>query len=163
MTTPLKKFKNNCYKNKPPCWICKGEIDYEKILSSHFWFTIDHYLPKSCGGKDNSANLRASHDLCNHRRGDAYPEKTKWIGDILTGRWHDENESPYLRRMEDEIILRGKRSNVGDNNLLRIRAKTLIHYSAKAKAKDRTVKAAVVSKDIPYTGPYKNGISTELL
>ena len=40
------------------CWICRGDAD-----------TVDHLLPQAQGGAHDRANLRASCQSCNARRG----------------------------------------------------------------------------------------------
>jgi 5-methylcytosine-specific restriction endonuclease McrA len=49
-------------RDKGCCWICGLAVTLEEM-------TLDHFVPKSKGGKNTVDNLRASHGECNNKRG----------------------------------------------------------------------------------------------
>ena len=57
-------------RDKGHCWLC-GRADKLEDMS------LDHYIPKSKGGKNTVENLRASHVECNNQRGNGDPRPTK--------------------------------------------------------------------------------------
>lgn len=50
------------------CALCSVTIGKPQYL------TIDHIIPKSCGGSDEYENLQPAHRLCNERKGNQEPE-----------------------------------------------------------------------------------------
>jgi hypothetical protein len=58
----LKLHKKLWAASKLTCWLCKEPIMEED-------FSLDHYLPKSLGGKNNIDNLKPAHRRCNYARG----------------------------------------------------------------------------------------------
>ncbi|QAY16902.1 HNH endonuclease [Gordonia phage Exiguo] len=98
---PIRSFKRECRILQPPCWICGEEIDYT-LTKGYWYFNADHYIPKFLGGTDSKANLRPTHMLCNRRRGHRLPEHTIWVGPKEIGRWYDESEGQWLRRVNTE-------------------------------------------------------------
>ncbi|MCA1569324.1 MAG: HNH endonuclease [Chloroflexi bacterium] len=52
------------------CWLCQGQID-QALLGRRTSAapSVDHVVPKACGGSDHQDNLRAAHLGCNSRRG----------------------------------------------------------------------------------------------
>lgn len=105
MTGEKIPFINWCRDNGLLCWICGGEIIYEEDPNRHRTgdrsFSRDHYWPVSLRPdlQDIRTNWRASHKLCNNRRGSRTPNETIWIGDIYWGRWADETETDRARRL----------------------------------------------------------------
>ena len=53
------------------CQLCFGRIDTEVKYPDPWSLSLDHILPVSQGGTDAAYNLRATHLVCNVRRGDA--------------------------------------------------------------------------------------------
>lgn len=51
------------------CQLCEQPIDPSLAYPDPMAASIDHTLPISLGGPDAAANVRASHLLCNIRRG----------------------------------------------------------------------------------------------
>lgn len=56
------------------CSLCGLRIPNYIVSSSHPLFgTIDHVIPLSRGGRDNAANRKPAHNLCNQMKGNANP------------------------------------------------------------------------------------------
>lgn len=53
------------------CQLCFGPIDTELKYPDPWSLSLDHIVPVSQGGTDAAYNLRATHLVCNVRRGDA--------------------------------------------------------------------------------------------
>lgn len=72
-----------------PCWICGGAIRYDLPPGHPLSFEYDHYFPASrwmefgypslAAATLDPANGRASHRICNQRRGDSMPGEPRWL------------------------------------------------------------------------------------
>ncbi|UJQ86122.1 HNH endonuclease [Gordonia phage Zany] len=96
----FKNFKKGCEEQDLPCWICHEPIDYKRKGSPLWWFTRDHYIPRTHGGSNAVANLRPAHSLCNQRRGSRMPRNTNWVGTKENGHWSSE---PRAMPIDEEI------------------------------------------------------------
>ena len=56
------------------CWLCGEWIDYSLPAFHDRSYELDHVVPKSKGGEDVRANVRASHRECNQDRGNSTAE-----------------------------------------------------------------------------------------
>lgn len=53
-----------------PCWLCRGEIDYDLPWPNRGAFVLDHVQPIDEGGSElDPGNHAAAHVSCNARRG----------------------------------------------------------------------------------------------
>ena len=52
------------------CGICGKAIDLTLPIGHPYSFNADHIVPVSKGGTHDYSNLRASHQVCNLKRGD---------------------------------------------------------------------------------------------
>lgn len=70
-TTIRDKHRAIIAKDKPPCGICGGEIDYEAPHLDPGEFTVDHIVPLSITGPagDVLENKQAAHRHCNRQSG----------------------------------------------------------------------------------------------
>lgn len=57
-------------RNKPPCGICLGEIDYTLKYPDPMSYVVDHILPVHHGGTDDLENKQAAHNTCNRLKWD---------------------------------------------------------------------------------------------
>lgn len=65
------EFRRKCRATNKPCWLCGKPIDYELPHTHPESFSVDHAIPVSVRpdlAEDPKA-FRASHSLCNTRRG----------------------------------------------------------------------------------------------
>lgn len=63
------KHRRIIAKDKPPCGICGGEIDYNAPQYHPLEFTVDHIVPVALGGADVLENKQAAHRHCNRQAG----------------------------------------------------------------------------------------------
>lgn len=59
------------YRDSGLCQLCQGSIDTNIKYPDPMSLSLDHIIPRSQGGTDAATNLRATHLVCNVRRGDA--------------------------------------------------------------------------------------------
>lgn len=80
------KFRAECAEADAPCWLCRMPIDYDLEWPDPDAFELDHLYPRSTHPEHtlDPANFRASHKLCNGKRGNSMP--TVQIG-THTRRW----------------------------------------------------------------------------
>lgn len=64
------KHRRIIAKDKPPCGICGGEIDYNAPHLDPGEYTVDHIVPLAQGGADTLSNKQAAHRYCNRQLGD---------------------------------------------------------------------------------------------
>jgi 5-methylcytosine-specific restriction endonuclease McrA len=57
-------------RHKPPCGICKGEIDYTLPHLDPMSYVVDHIVPLNRGGLDTLDNKQAAHRSCNRTKSD---------------------------------------------------------------------------------------------
>ena len=72
------EFRNKCAEANTPCWLCGQAIDYEagqQDYDNGARFQLDHAYPVSTHPqhREDVANFRASHALCNQKRGNKAP------------------------------------------------------------------------------------------
>lgn len=75
MKTVRRHFREECKAKDEPCWLCgQRTIDYE-TQGEPDSFSLDHFYPVSTHPEfiTDPANFRASHSLCNTKRGNAAP------------------------------------------------------------------------------------------
>lgn len=60
-------------RDKPPCHICGGDIDYALPYLDPQSFVVDHVIPLALGGPDTIQNAAAAHRACNRTKGDKLP------------------------------------------------------------------------------------------
>lgn len=53
------------------CWLCHEAIDYTLKTPHPMSYEMDHVIPDSKGGVAVRGNVRASHRICNTRKGDS--------------------------------------------------------------------------------------------
>tara|TARA_R110002072_G_scaffold534_7_gene4151 strand:+ start:55139 stop:55450 length:312 start_codon:yes stop_codon:yes gene_type:complete len=60
-------------------WIASNKICgiCEKVIDDYEESSVDHILPKSRGGKDNTENLQITHLKCNNQKGNLLPWQAK--------------------------------------------------------------------------------------
>ena len=51
------------------CWICRRLVSLKSV-------TMDHFVPRSKGGSNSTANLMPAHKGCNMKRGNSDPGET---------------------------------------------------------------------------------------
>jgi 5-methylcytosine-specific restriction endonuclease McrA len=69
-TTVRDRDRRALAREKPPCHICGGEIDYELKYPHLDSFVVDHVIPIARGGLDVIENKAASHSRCNRAKSD---------------------------------------------------------------------------------------------
>jgi 5-methylcytosine-specific restriction endonuclease McrA len=69
-TTVRDHHRRTIARNKPPCGICGGEIDYTLRYPDPMSYVVDHVLPVHHGGTDELANKQAAHNTCNRLKWD---------------------------------------------------------------------------------------------
>jgi len=69
-TTVRDKHRAAIRRTKPPCHICKGEIDYALRTPHPDSFEVDHVVPLNQGGADTLDNKAAAHRRCNRAKSD---------------------------------------------------------------------------------------------
>ena len=69
-------FKRKCKANSAPCWLCGKTIDYSLPAEHPDTFNLDHAIPRveRPDLAEDPNNFRASHRICNERRGSATPQ-----------------------------------------------------------------------------------------
>lgn len=69
------EFLAKCKANDVPCWLCGKSIDYLLPYQHPECFNLDHAIPVSVRPElaEDPASFRASHRLCNERRGNSEP------------------------------------------------------------------------------------------
>lgn len=67
-----RKLCANLRMQRNPCWICSQAIDYSLAWPDPASFSVDHVKPRSQypEGREDPANLRASHLSCNSSKQD---------------------------------------------------------------------------------------------
>lgn len=60
-------------RERPPCGICGGEIDYDLDHHDPMSFVVDHVVPLAKGGPDALTNKQAAHRKCNRDKGTSVP------------------------------------------------------------------------------------------
>lgn len=100
-----------------PCWICGEDIDYAepgdvgyRYNGNPWQFSIDHFhtIFERPDLEWEASNWRASHTLCNHRRGARPVALTVWEGSKELGRWkRKESDRKYHKRIANEDKLYG--------------------------------------------------------
>lgn len=58
----------------PRCWLCGNDVDPGAPRGSGWAGSVDHVVPRACGGGSEPGNLRLAHRSCNSRRGSRLPE-----------------------------------------------------------------------------------------
>lgn len=76
-----KRFRADCEAVGEPCWACwlgKPAIDYSLPREHPHSFNLDHAIPVSVRPDlaEDPANFRASHRICNEKRGAGAPALT---------------------------------------------------------------------------------------
>lgn len=61
-------------RERPPCGICEGEIDWSAKSPHPDSFEVDHIIALANGGTDDLANKQASHRKCNRAKWDKLAE-----------------------------------------------------------------------------------------
>ena len=83
------EFKAECQAADARCWLCLELIDYEADgQKDDYAFHLDHFWPWGThpNARADPGNFRASHRLCNIRRGDEMPrpelgeQSRDWFG-----------------------------------------------------------------------------------
>ena len=69
-TTRRDRHRAAIARNRPPCHICGGEIDYTLPHLDPMAYVVDHLEPLAKGGDDVLANKRAAHRTCNRAKSD---------------------------------------------------------------------------------------------
>jgi 5-methylcytosine-specific restriction endonuclease McrA len=78
-------FKGVARQNNTPCWLCGKPIDYAAPPQTPNAFELDHAQPLSTHPElaYEPTNFRASHSLCNRKRGNTHiPTSTRpttWV------------------------------------------------------------------------------------
>ena len=69
------EFKRKCKARNTPCWLCGKPIDFDLPHTHPDAFNLDHAIPKSERNDlaEDPTNFRASHKVCNERRGNSDP------------------------------------------------------------------------------------------
>ena len=65
------------FRDSGECQICHQSIDTTIKYPDPLSLSLDHILPRSQGGTDAQSNLRATHLVCNVRRGDGTQAPTR--------------------------------------------------------------------------------------
>jgi 5-methylcytosine-specific restriction endonuclease McrA len=60
-TTIRDRHRRAIARDKPPCHICQGEIDFELPYLHPSSFVVDHVVPLALGGEDALSNKKAAH------------------------------------------------------------------------------------------------------
>lgn len=60
-------------RDKGICWLCGQPCDFSAGINDNLYPSIDHIVPISKGGKDEWANIKLAHRICNSKRGDGGP------------------------------------------------------------------------------------------
>lgn len=61
-------------RERPPCGICEGEIDYTLPYLDPMSYVVDHIVPVAKGGLDVLENKQAAHRSCNQTKAAKLPE-----------------------------------------------------------------------------------------
>lgn len=69
-TTVRDRHRQVIARNKPPCGICGGEIDYSLPHLDPGEYVVDHVIPLAKGGRDVLENKTAAHRACNRAKSD---------------------------------------------------------------------------------------------
>lgn len=69
-TTVRDRDRKAIAREKPPCGICEGAIDYALPYLDPMSYVVDHVVPLNRGGEDVLANKQAAHRLCNRLKSD---------------------------------------------------------------------------------------------
>lgn len=79
-TTVRDRDRKAIARDKPPCGICGGHIDYTLRSPHPMSFEVDHITALANGGTDSLDNKQASHRKCNrdkwHRLGEQLGPRT---------------------------------------------------------------------------------------
>lgn len=87
------KHRRAIAKNKPPCHLCGGEIDWTAPHLDPLSFTIDHVIPIAKGGldelflPDGTPQIVAAHRKCNRDKGDGGAEIRAAVAFVTTRSW----------------------------------------------------------------------------
>lgn len=69
------------------CAICGGQMGFSQRCGQNA-VTLDHIVPKSKGGGNAIANLRAVHRRCNEARGDSMDDVFVEAAGLVALRWN---------------------------------------------------------------------------
>jgi 5-methylcytosine-specific restriction endonuclease McrA len=69
-TTQRDRDRAAIRRDRPPCGICGGDIDYSLPYLDPMSYVVDHVVPVIKGGEDIITNKQAAHRLCNSRKYD---------------------------------------------------------------------------------------------
>lgn len=69
-TTTRDAHRRTIARNKPPCGICGGDIDYTLRYPHPDCYVVDHIHPRAKGGPDAIDNKQAAHNRCNRLKSD---------------------------------------------------------------------------------------------
>jgi 5-methylcytosine-specific restriction endonuclease McrA len=69
-TATRDRDRNAIKRERPPCGICGGEIDYTLPYLDPMSYVVDHVVPIVKGGPDTLDNKQAAHRSCNSRKYD---------------------------------------------------------------------------------------------
>jgi hypothetical protein len=72
-TATRDRDRNAIKRERPPCGICGGEIDYTLPYLDPMSYVVDHVVPIAKGGPDTLANKQAAHRSCNRAKSDTMP------------------------------------------------------------------------------------------
>lgn len=51
------------------CQLCFGIVDLDLAPTARMAATLDHIIPRACGGSDDPGNLQLAHRACNSAKG----------------------------------------------------------------------------------------------
>lgn len=86
-TTTRDRHRNVIRRGKPPCHICKGEIDYTLPYLDPGEYVVDHVIPIARGGLDVIENKAPAHRACNRLKSDKTDAPPRPEPITTTRRW----------------------------------------------------------------------------